>query len=396
MSLSNDRKIHSLRISTEDLIKNVYPFYDDIRSINPIYKGSFFNYPGWYVTGYEEASFMLKDVRFQTRLPLPETTRKYQNLKKVLNEMMLYKNPPDHHRLRKLVSERFTSRALEALYPYIEEQAYELLKHVTNQKKLNVISEFAFPLASTVIAKLLGVPEEDKEQFREWALTLIQTIDLTRSEEELVTGDKNIVEMVSYFRKLIRKRKQDPKNDIISLLLDESEEELVSTCVLLLIAGHETTVNLIANSIYCLVTNPNQLHQLSENPSLIEAAIEECLRCESPTQLTARVASEKVKIGSSVINKGDQVYVIIGAANRDPRRFRDPHVFDVSRKPNSHLSFGTGVHFCLGSTLARVEAKLAIQAFLKNTPALEFDVATVDWRHLVGFRALKELPLVVK
>ncbi|WP_088105830.1 cytochrome P450 [Halalkalibacter urbisdiaboli] len=385
----------SKNVSLNELIKNPYPFYEDIRSISPVYKGSMFKYPGWYVTGYKEASFILKDSRFQTRLPLPETTRTYEHLKSILNDMMLYKNPPDHHRFSKLVRGHFTPRALEVLHPYIEEQASLLLQHVKNQNKLNVISDFAFPLASTVIAKILGVPEEEKKLFRKWALSLIHSIDLTRSREEVAAGDKTIRTMVPYFRELIRKRKEEPKDDLISFLSDEPEEELVSTCILLVIAGHETTVNLIANSVYCLVTNRGQLNMLTAHPFLIDPAIEECLRYESPTQLTARIASEQVKVGSTVIHQGDHVYVMIGAANRDPKQFSNATVFNISRQPNPHLSFGAGIHFCLGATLARIEAKLAIQAFLQNTTNVQIKVANVEWRHLVGFRALKELHLVL-
>ena len=393
--------IQILEFNTSEFIKNPYPFYDEIRSISPVYKGNFFKYPGWYVTGYEEANAILKDVRFKNRIPLPETTQKYKNLKNVQKNMMLYKNPPDHERLRKLVSERFTPKVLEQYCPYIEEIAFDLIKNLKNQQKMNVISDFAFPLASLVIAKILGVPEEDKDVFRNWALTLIQTIDLTRSRKSLAEGNNTIEEMLTYFRELIKTKKQHPQEDLISILLNEEQnkdkitnDELLATCILLVIAGHETTVNLISNSVYCLLTNPTQLQKLIKDPLLIETAIEEFLRYESPTQLTARIASEDVEINQKEIKKGDHVYVLIGAANRDPKQFIKANVLDITRNPNPHLTFGSGSHFCLGSTLARLEAKIAIQTILKNKANIQFDTDELEWRNLFGFRALKELPVI--
>ncbi|MFC0471532.1 cytochrome P450 [Halalkalibacter kiskunsagensis] len=387
---------------TYEYVQDPYSFYDEIRSMNTIYRGNFLRYPGWYVTGYEEASLILKDIRFQNRVPIPETTQKYEILKNVQKQMMLYKNPPDHNRIRKFVRESFTPKALKQLIPMIEETAHDLFQNVTSQKKMNVISEFAFPLASLVIANMLGVPEKDKGLFREWALTLIQSIDLTRSRESLAKGNETIIAMVAYFKELIQKRKQDLKDDLISLLLSEdqngdrlTDEELLSTCILLVIAGHETTVNLISNSVYCLLTHPSVYQKLKETPLLLESAIEEFLRYESPTQMTARIASENVKINQTEINKGDHVYVFIGAANRDPKHFINANVLDITRNPNPHLSFGTGIHFCLGATLAKIEAQVVIRTVLENTKMIHLETSEVEWRNLTGFRALKELPIIM-
>ncbi|WP_332631407.1 cytochrome P450 [Halalkalibacter flavus] len=387
--------------TSSDFVQDPYSFYDNIRSTNPIYKGNFFRYPGWYVTGYEEANLILKDIRFQNRIPLPETTKKYEVLKNVQKQMMLYKNQPDHNRLRKIVSERFTPRALEQLNPIIKKTANDLFQHVANQKRMNVISDFAFPLASLVIANMLGVPKQEKDQFRQWALTLIQTIDHTRSKESLAKGNDTIIEMVTYFQHLINKRKQDPQDDLISLLISDvqngeplTDAETVSTCILLVIAGHETTVNLIANSVYCFLTHPTQYEKLQANPLLLDSAIEEILRYESPTQMTARIAAEDVTINQTEIKKGDHVYILIGAANRDPKQFINANSLDITRNPNPHLSFGSGIHFCLGATLAKIEAQAAIKTILDHTQKIRFETAEIEWRNLVGFRALKELPII--
>jgi pimeloyl-[acyl-carrier protein] synthase len=383
--------------STFNITKNPYSFYEEIRSIDRVYKGSFFKYPGWYVTGYQEALTILKDNRFQTRIPLPETTKKYETLKDIQNQMMLFKNPPDHARLRMLVSHQFTSTSIDKYRPFIEKIAVNLLNNLKNKQKIDVISDFAFPFASLVIAKIIGIPDDDKSIFREWALSLIQSIDHTRTIRSMVDGNNTTLEMLSFFKDLIQKRRQSPQDDLVSELLHQekdrklTEEELLATSVLLVIAGHETTVNLISNSLYCFLTNPKEYHKLLKNPSLIETAIEECLRYESPTQMIARVASEDVELNKVQIKKGDHVYVLIGAANRDSKQFSNADVFDITRNPNPHLAFGSGIHFCLGSTLARLEAQIAIETLLQNTINIQLATNEVEWRELVGFRAMKEM-----
>lgn len=207
------------------------------------------------------------------------------------------------------------------------------------------------------------------------------------------------VQAMAYFKELIQKRKRHPQQDMISMLLKGkendklTEEEAASTCILLAIAGHETTVNLISNSVLCLLQHPEQLLKLRENPDLIGTAVEECLRYESPTQMTARVASEDIDISGVTIRQGEQVYLLLGAANRDPSIFTNPDVFDITRSPNQHLSFGHGHHVCLGSSLARLEAQIAINTLLQRMPSLK--LADFEWRYrpLFGFRALEELPV---
>ncbi|WP_096199564.1 cytochrome P450 [Bacillus sp. FJAT-45350] len=388
------------KLRPSDFVQDPYTFYSEIRSINRIYKGNLLRYPGWYVTGYDEASLILKDVRFQNRVPLPETTKKYERLKSVQDKMMLYKNPPDHNRLREFVRESFTPKAMEQLAYQVDNIAYNLFQDVKNQKRMNIIADFAFPLASLVIANMLGVPEKDKEFFRKWALLLIQTIDFTRSSKSLEIGNDTIGEMVTYFNELIEKKKLNPQDDLITLLTEEKDgekltnDEILSTCILLVIAGHETTVNLVSNSVYCLLTNPNQYQKLKENPILLDTAIEEFLRYESPTQMIARIASEDVTINQIEIKKGEQVYVLLGAANRDPKKFDNPNTLDITRTLNPHLSFGSGIHFCLGSTLAKMEAQAAIRTIIENTKNIKFESNEVEWRELMSFRALQELPII--
>src|SRR3954452_4935265 len=387
-----------ISFTTSEFFQNPYPFYEQVRSTHPIYWGNLFKYPGWYVTGYEEAITILKDTRFKNRIPLPQTSKKYEQLKNIQNDMMLFKNQPDYKRLRFLVSDVFTPRMVEHLRPYIQETVNDLLQPVQHKKSMDVISDFAFPLASLIIAKILGVPGEDRHQFREWALSLIQTIDFTRSRKALDNGNAITINLRNYFKKLMEKRRQSPEEDLISLLIKEeqqgdklTDEELVATCILLVIAGHETTVNLISNSILTLLKHSHQMKELKENPALIENAVEEFLRYESPTQMTARVASDDIEINQTTIKKGDQVYILLGAANRDPNQFAHAHLLDITRNPNPHLAFGYGTHFCVGAPLARLEAQIAIQTLLQQMDNIQLASSDLPWRKLMGFRSLNEL-----
>lgn len=403
--MTNDLHLKAMKtiqtsLTSPEFLNNPYPFYDKLRSVNPIYWGNSLKYPGWYVTGYEEAAAILKDTRFQNRIPLPQTSKKYEQLKHIQNDMMLFKNQPDHKRLRMLVSKVFTLRVVEAHRPYIKETVDELLHQVQQKKRMDIVSDFAFPLASLIIAKILGVPAEERHQFREWTVTLIQTIDFTRSRKALARGNDTTKMLLVYFRQLIQKRKQNPQDDLISLLIKEeqqgdtlTDEELLATCILLVIAGHETTVNLISNSILSLLNHPEQLMKLKENPSLIEKAVEEFLRYESPTQMTARMASEDIEMNRITIKKGQQVYILLGAANRDPKKFIDANVLNVTRNPNPHLAFGYGSHFCLGSLLARIEAQIAIDTLLQRLSNLQMVTPDPKWRKLTGFRSLEELSI---
>ncbi|MED1016570.1 cytochrome P450 [Bacillus atrophaeus] len=388
-------------ISSSEFFENPYPFYDKLRSIHPIYKGNFLKYPGWYVTGYAEAAAILKDTRFKNRIPLPENSQKYSELKNMQHHMMLFKNPPDHKRIRMLVNRAFTPRFAESYRPYINETVNVLLNEVQYKRTMDVVSDFAFPLASLIIAKMLGVPAGESYQFREWAASLIQTIDFTRSRKELTKGNDKAIKLIAYFKDLIQQKKHNPQNDLISMLMKEqqddrlSDEELLATCILLVIAGHETTVNLISNSILSLLNHPEKLMELKEKPSLIESAVEEFLRYESPTQMTARVASEDIEMNGMMIKKEEHVYILLGAANRDPKKFAHPHVLDITRNPNPHLAFGQGIHFCLGSSLARLEAQIAICTLLQRIPNLQLSTPNVQYRKLIGFRSLTELPVTL-
>ncbi|MED2944807.1 cytochrome P450 [Bacillus swezeyi] len=385
-------------LADSDFWRDPYPFYDKLRSVHPVYKGTVLKYPGWYVTGYAEAAAILKNARFKNRIPLPETGTKYENLKNVQQDMLLFKNQSDHKRMRTLVGKELTPKMADSFRPYIKEAVHELLDQIQRRGTADIVSEYAFPLASLIIAKILGVPEEERYRFRQWTARLIQTIDLTRSRKALAKGGDAVFQLTAYFKSLIQKRKTRPREDMITrFTMHEqlTEEEVLATCILLVIAGHETTVNLISNGLFSLINHPEELGALKEEPQLIESAVEEFLRYESPTQLTARTASEDCEINGDIIKKGEQVYILLGAANRDPNKFKHPHLLDISRKPNQHLAFGYGAHVCPGSSLARLEAQIAISAFLERAPELRLAASNVQYRKLIGFRSLIELPVAL-
>ncbi|MBY8914311.1 cytochrome P450 [Bacillus sp. YC2] len=385
-------------LTDSDFWRDPYPFYDHLRSVDPVYKGTVLKYPGWYVTGYKEADAILKDTRFKNRIPLPEASTKYENLTHIQQDMLLFKNQSDHKRMRMLIGKEFTVETAESLRPCIKETVHDLLDQIQNRKNADLVSEFAFPLASLIIAKLLGVPKEERFEFRQWTADVIQAIDFTRSRKALVKASDTAVKLTAYFKDLIHKRKAQPQEDLISKFVMEgqlSEEEVLATCILLVIAGHETTVNLISNGVFSLLKHPEQLSVLKKNPLLIESAVEECLRYDSPTQLTARTASEDCEINGKIIKTGEQVYILLGAANRDPSIFDHPHKLDIARKPNPHLAFGRGAHFCAGSSLARIEAQIAILTLFERMPKLQLAVSGLEYRKLIGFRTLTELPVIL-
>ncbi|MED4532001.1 cytochrome P450 [Metabacillus fastidiosus] len=379
-----------------DFFQNPYPFYDELRSISPLYRTSLLKYKGVFVTGYEEAVTILKDKRFKNRIPLPQSTLKYESLKDTQNNMFLFKNGADHIKLRMLVNKAFTPRMIEAYRPYIEETANSLLDKMKPGGKVDIVSDFAFPLASSVIARILGVPAEDHQKFREWSIELIQTIDFMRSSKSLKSGNRSMGVLINYFKKLIISKELYPAEDLISILIKEEKmknEELIATCILLVIAGHETTVNLISNSLFLLLNNEEQLLELREDLSLMESAVEECLRYESPTQMIARIAGEDVEMNGEIIKEGEHVYIMLGAVNRDPRKFLHADQFNIRRDPNQHLAFGAGVHFCLGSSLARLETQITISAFLERIPECTLVDSQLKWRRLFSFRSLEEMPI---
>ncbi|MFY0571440.1 cytochrome P450 family protein [Archangium lansingense] len=369
-----------------------------VRLVDPYYKT-----PVWVATRYKDAVDLMRDARFTKDIQkVPEDSPSRQLRTKsmeAINQHMLSVDPPDHTRLRTLVSKAFTPRRVEELRPRITAIAHRLLDAVQASGSMDLLDAFAFPLPVTVIAEMLGVPQEDQEQFREWTNVIVNP----PTDGNMQTIETAGMQFAQYFQGLLARRRAEPRDDLLSALLSVEEQgdrlsprELISMLFLLLVAGHETTVNLIGNGIWALLTHPEQLERLRANPALIESAVEEMLRYRGPVETTTqRWAPQDLEFRGQVIPAGESVVASLLAADHDPEHFREPERFDITREPNRHIAFGFGIHFCLGAPLARLEGTIAINLLLERLPRLRLaeESARLRWRDGVLVNGLLRLPV---
>jgi len=360
----------------------------------------------WFVTRHDDAvAVLLDDERFVRDPALALTQEELEAFRSGMPEgmafvenHMLNKDGEDHRRLRRLVTKAFTPRMVEQLRPRIHEIADELIDALESRGEMDLVDEFAFPLPITVIAELLGIPVADRDRFRRWTNAMI-TPALT--PEDMAQFGAFVDEFVTYLRELFERRRSTPGDDLISALLQVeeggdtlSEEELFSMVVLLIIAGHETTVSLIGNAVLALLQHPDQRKALESDPTLMSHAIEELLRYDGAVERTLnRWAATDVELGGESIRRGEGVIVILGSADRDPSRFPDPDALDFEREDVKHLAFGRGSHYCLGAPLARIEAEVALTTLLRRLPGLRLamDIEELYWRPVPLFRSLASL-----
>jgi cytochrome P450 len=316
----------------------------------------------------------------------------------------LFLDPPDHTRLRGLVNKAFTPRTVENLRPRIEQIVEDLLNEAAQRGSLEVIEEFAYPLPVVVICEMMGVPVEDHEKFKEWSRELARALDPEEFLPPDVVGRRQraIESFGEYFGALAEKRRQDPQDDLLSALIAAEEEgdklsplELLATSILLLVAGHETTVNLIGNGTLQLLRHRDQFARLHDDPSLARSAVEEVLRYDPPVQFTGRVALEDMEIAGRTVPKGGQTMLLIAAANRDPDVFPKPLRFDIGRTENRHLAFGHGIHYCVGAPLARVEGAIALGRLAQRFPNAELANGVPQYKENIVLRGLAALPVVL-
>jgi len=384
-----------------------HPFYRRLREVDPVHWSSFLGF--WVVTRYADCVSILRDAKRFSVDPrdlaiyeaLMQGVGEQRPLMQMERKWMLMLNPPDHTRLRTLVTKAFTPRVVENLRPRIQEIVDDLLDKVQDAGGMDVIADLSYPLPVIVIAGMLGVPVEDRDKFKAWTTDLARTLDPIISPEVLDAGDAAALAFSDYFKALVAKRRNDPQEDLLSALIAAeeqgdrlTEEELIATAVLLLGAGHETTMNLIGNGLLALFRHPDQLEKLRADPSRIQGAIEECLRFDGPVQMTARTAVEEIEIGGKTLTKGQQAVIVLAAANRDPVQFADSDTFDITRKDNVHIAFSHGIHYCLGAPLARAEAQIVIKTLLHRMPNLRLATEELEWRETVTIRGLKALPVL--
>ena len=388
-----------------DFIRDPYPSYDKLRTRAPVLHLPALN--GYLVSRNADAALVLRDKRFGkdyvtriTRRFGPEALN--EPVYRAMGRWMLTQDPPDHTRLRGLVVKAFTARRVEDMRPKIQAIVDDSIDRVIGQGRMDLISDFAFRLPVIVICDMLGIPETDREIFFKRERTggrLLDPVPLSRAEiDEANAAHAN---SEAYFQRLFDLRRREPGDDLTTQLVQAEEagsklsnEELTANIILLFGAGHETTVNLIGNALLALHRNPDQLELLKSNLSLMPNAIEEFLRYDSSVQLTGRVAMEDVEIGGVKIPQGDNVMCLLGSANHDPAVYPDhPDRLDITRPNVRPLSFGGGIHFCLGAQLARLEAEVALTTLLRRIPNLRIDdVENPKWRPTFVLRGLKELP----
>ncbi|MBW2232426.1 MAG: cytochrome P450 [Deltaproteobacteria bacterium] len=393
-------------------LENPYPIYQLLRTLRPVMQVPVpgFDGPGvWLLTRYRDVHSVLKDPRFSAdRMRAPLVRENIDRLPPFIRQSaqglrsLLIMDPPDHTRVRKLVNRAFTPKRIGELRGRIEDIVNERLDAIAASGQTDLIHDFAEPLPAIVIAELLGVPAEDHRQFREWSSQLIAAIAAPSAEARQRASAAAGMKLLDYLAATIAARRRQPRDDLISAMIHAqeetdalSDEELLATCNLLLLAGHETTTNLIGNGILALLREPDQLERLRGEPGLLPTAIEELLRFDGPVQATVRVATEDVEIDGYIVPQGALVLVSLGAANHDPDVFDTPDRIDIARDPNPHLSFGFGTHFCMGAPLARLEAEVAFGALLVRFPKLTLLDDAPEYRPNPILRGLCRLELSV-
>ena len=386
--------------------RDPYPTYHRLRIEDPVHR----SFDTWVLTRYADVKAVLRDPRFGAdQVPkriknkshyFEEQQRDLKTLVQMSGKFFFYLDPPDHTRLRGLVSKAFSAKVVEHMRPQIHEIVDESINKVRDTGVMDIVVDLSCPLPVIVIARMLGVPAEDSSKLGQWSNEMSRIIDPLMSLEDYDQLNQVAVEFTDYFRDLIVERRKTPKEDLISALIaarDQgdklSEDELLSVCMVLFVTGEETTVHTIGNGMLALLRHPDQMELLKRNPIIIQSAVEEILRYDSPVQQTARIAMEDVEIGGKTIRAGENVLVSFGAANRDPAQFSKPDQLNLIRDENHHLAFGDSIHYCLGAALARLQGQIAINTLMQRLPDLKLNTDKLEWRKNINIRGLKSLPV---
>jgi hypothetical protein len=384
---------------------NPHPYYRALREKDPFHRSR--PADGWILSRYADVEAVLGDKSFSSdernlrRWPRMSARHRRAGLPDPYESgraSMLRSDPPDHTRLRTLVSKAFTPRAIERVRPTVEKYVEETLGRVQTRRKLELVGDFAAPLPVSVIAEMLGVPVADRDRFRHWSDETVRTLgDNTLEDRRRAFAAMN--ELEAYLAAITEERRREPRDDLISALVRAEEAgdrlsrtELFMTCVLLLVAGNETTTKLIGNAVLALLEHPDQMELLRREPERIPGAVDELLRYDGPVQLTSRMVLEDREFRGHRLRRGQQLVLLLAGANRDPERFSDPDRLDVTRPDVRHLAFSQGLHFCLGAQLARLEASLALEALVTRFPGLRRD-GPVVWSDNTVLRGPRVLPL---
>jgi len=396
---------------SDDFMADPYPILHRLREEDPVHWSD--SIGGWVLTRYDDVVVTFKEVnhfsnegRLQKAVEyLPAELRSgfkvfedHYRLKSLINS-----DPPDHTRLRGLVTKAFTPRVVETMRPRIQEIVHELLDTVHHQGRMDAVRDLAVPLPVTVISEILGVPNRDIHRFKRWADDIIGFQGRNKPPVEILRRAQDaIVEIRVYLADLIEEKQRQPANDLLSELVAAESEgnrlsrtELVNSSITLLVAGHETTTALLANGLYTILRHADQWRWLKDDPSLLTSAIEEMLRYESPVPRQPRLVKDDVEMGGKQLRQGQIAFQMVNAANRDPAYFAEPDRFDIRRQKNRHIAFGMGAHFCVGAALARTEAQIVFSTLMARMPGIRLAEERADWDlHKANARLLKQLPVL--
>jgi len=389
--------------------RDPFPFYARLRAEPPVYRvKTQLMGPAWLITRYADVMACLKDADRFVKDPKNAGLKSRKSMPgwlpasiKALEQNMLDVDDPGHRRLRNLVNKAFSRRRVEGLKEKADAVAQDLLARMSQKGSADLVASFALPFPLTIICELLGVPVADRDKFHKWSSAFLNTT----SQLKMLLSLPAIFAFIGYLKRLFRARREMPQDDLITALVQAEEEgdrlseyELVAMVIILIVAGHETTVNLIASGMLALLQNPEQRRALADDPSLMPTAVDELLRYTAPVETaTERYASADAEMGGVTIKRGELVLAVIASANRDERTFADPDRLNLARDPNPHLAFGDGIHYCLGHQLARMEAEIAFTRLLTQFPdmALAVPVDELVWRETPIVRGLSALPVTL-
>lgn len=382
-------------------VADPYPHYRQLRERDPVHRSIFADQV--VVSRFADVDRILRDHRtFGNEFGRVTSSEGSLATRKKLKPSMLAQDPPDHTRLRSLVNRAFTPRQVAKMEDYIRATAHTLLDNVGDAREFDLMKAFAVPLPTIVIARMIGVPESNLERFKVWSDDLARALEPFLSPEEEERVYRADQQLAAYFTGIIEQRRREPRDDLVSRLVEAEDQgdrltsdETKVMLRLLLAAGNETTTNLIGNGVRALLQHPDQLARLRERPELVRSAVEELLRYDTPVQLDARVALRDVELGGMAVKKGSLVTLAIGSANHDPDRFHKPEELDITRSGQPNISFGRGIHHCLGAPLARLEGRVALEVLLERFDELEFGSRPPKYRPSVVLRGLEHLDVRV-
>ncbi|MBB1090413.1 cytochrome P450 [Rhodopseudomonas palustris] len=389
-----------------------FPVFAQLRESDPVHWSPVLK--AWVITRYDDVRRVAvsnADMSAERLAPFfatvpAESQSGFANLMTYLGKWMVFRDPPEHTRLRRLFTKAFTSRSVMALEPNVGEIVALLFDEMEQKARstgvVDWIADFAYPLPATVMMDLLGVPRDDLHRVKDWSNDIALFIGTSRATaDKYLRAEAGAKAMAEYFRGIIASRTVDPQDDIISQLVTEpdkrealTDDEVIATCILLLFAGHETTTNLLGNGFYYTMNAPEQWARVKDDPSLAETAVEEWLRYDGPSGALVRVVTADVEFGGRTMLQGQRVFAFINSANRDPEQFGDADRLDLGRSPNPHLTFGHGIHFCLGAQLARLEGQIALRALIERFPGISLAADSAPgWRDSIILRGMQSLPV---